>query len=291
VKKLTVDVACSVRARLGEGPCWDAGSQRLLFVDIDKHIVHRWREGGDLESWELGWPVGCVVNRSFGGLLVAAKDGFATLDPVDGSVCLVHEVESAQPRNRMNDGKCDAAGRMWAGTMCPQKEPGRASLYRLVGGGPPVQMMRSVTCSNGLGWSPDNRLMYYIDSATGGVDVLDFDASDGLILHRRRLITMPSEVGIPDGMAVDAEGCLWIAVWGGGVVHRYTPEGHLDRIVSVPATNVTSCAFGGRNYELLYVTSARRDVSRQQLVAQPLAGSLFVCSPGVCGLPSAGYAG
>jgi sugar lactone lactonase YvrE len=203
----------------------------------------------------------------------------------------VTPVEADVPTNRMNDGKCDPGGRFWAGTMAFEVTPGAAALYRL---DPDLQVTRvvsGVTLSNGLGWSLDGRQMFYIDSMSHGVDVFDFEPADGSLGERRRLITIAPDEGLPDGMTVDAEGCLWVALHGSGSIRRYTPDGHVDRVVRVPPTMVTSCAFGGPDLTDLYITTMNLGLSEEARRAQPLAGGLFRCQPGVRGLPAYRFAG
>ena len=176
-------------------------------------------------------------------------------------------------------------GRFWAGTMAFEVTPGVAALYRLDSDLTVSRMVSGVTLSNGLGWSPDGRQMYYIDSVTHGVDVFDFDPADGSLGERRRLITIPPGEGLPDGMTVDAEGGLWIALHGSGSIRRYLPDGQVDRVVRVPPKMVTCCAFGGPDLTDLYITTMCLGLSADGLRAQPLAGALFRCRPGVRGLP------
>jgi sugar lactone lactonase YvrE len=189
----------------------------------------------------------------------------------------------------MNDGKCDGAGRFWAGTMSPER--GDARLYRLDPDRSVRTMVEGVTCSNGLGWSLDERTMYYIDTPTRRIDAFDYDAPTGDISRRRTLIEVPREHGSPDGMALDESGCLWVAFWGGGAVRRYTPQGVLDRTVEVDATNVTSCAFGGSDRSELYITTAGGKPSPAEREARPHAGGVFVTRPGVKGMPVSAFAG
>ncbi|WP_433514544.1 SMP-30/gluconolactonase/LRE family protein [Nonomuraea sp. CA-143628] len=239
------------RARLGEGPCWDERTGTLLWVDIPAGLVHRLDPAdGSHESIDVGQPVGVAVPRVSGGLALAVRDGFAVHD---GELTVVAPVTAAErPGNRMNDGACDRAGRFFAGTMAQDDTPGAGSLYRL---GPDRRVERildGVAISNGIGWSPDERLLYYVDTLTDRVDVFDYDPATGQVADRRLFAVLPS----PDGLTVDASGHVWVALWGGGKVVRLRPDGQLDLTVEVPATNVTSCAFGGPDLDILYVTTA-----------------------------------
>ncbi|HUZ53184.1 MAG TPA: SMP-30/gluconolactonase/LRE family protein [Streptosporangiaceae bacterium] len=269
-------------AELGEGPCWDAATQSLFWVDIPAERVHRLGAGGVHSSWDVGRPAGAVVPRAGGGLVVAAGSGFLSLDPLTGDVA---EIAAAPglPDTRMNDGKCDRAGRFYAGTMAADESPGKGSLYRLDTDGTVTEIFTGLGISNGLGWSPDDQLMYYIDSLDYRVDVLDYDPATGQLGERRPFATLGSGEVMPDGLAVDSQGGVWVAVWGGGVIQRYDAAGRLTSVVRLPAANVTSCAFGGPDLDQLFVTTA----------AGPgrLAGALFTCQAEVAGLPTYPYRG
>jgi sugar lactone lactonase YvrE len=269
-------------AELGEGPCWDAESQSLLWVDIPAARVHRLSAAGVHSSWGVGQPVGAVVPRASGGLVVAAGNSFLALDPLTGVVTEL-AVAPGQPDTRMNDGKCDRAGRFYAGTMADDESPGKGSFYRLDVDHGVTELFSGIGLSNGLGWSPDDRLMYYIDSLAYRVDVLDYDPATGDLRERRPFTTLGSGDVMPDGMAVDAEGGVWVAVWGGGVIQRYNAAGRLTGVVRLPAANVTSCAFGGPNLDQIYITTA--DGPGRS------AGALFTCAAGVTGLPAYPYRG
>jgi sugar lactone lactonase YvrE len=289
---LEVELLLDAQALVGEGPVWDDATDTLVWVDIMGNAVHRYDPAtGQDHAIDVGQPVGAAVLRRDGqGLVLALRDGFGLLDEASGQLQLVAPVEADLPTNRMNDGKCDSGGRFWAGTMAFEVTPGVAALYRL---GPDLQVSRmvsGVTLSNGLGWSPDDRYMYYIDSMTQGVDVFDFDASDGSLGERRRLITIPPDEGLPDGMTVDAEGGLWVALHGSGSIRRYTPDGRVDRVVRVAPRMVTCCAFGGPELTDLYITTMNLGLSEADRRAQPLAGALFRCRPGVRGLPANRFA-
>jgi len=270
-----VEVVLDARADVGESPVWDAVSRTLAWVDIPGGVVHRFdpETGQDL-SVAAGQPVGSVAPRAGGGLVLALRP-----------VRLVREVELEQRRSRMNDGKCDSAGRFWAGTMAVDCAPGAGALYRLEQDGSAVKVLEHLTIPNGLDWSLDDRTMYFIDSGAGGVDAFAYDPGSGSIEHRRRLIDIPAEAGLPDGMTLDEQGFLWVALWGGSCVRRYAPDGILETSVDVPAARVTSCAFGGENLDELYITSARSGLSEAELWEQPHAGALFRTRPGVRGRP------
>jgi sugar lactone lactonase YvrE len=204
---------------------------------------------------------------------------------------MIAEVEADNPDNRMNDGKCDGAGRFWAGTMGFEPIPGAGALYRLDADRNVTTVLENVTISNGLGWSPDDATMYYIDSSTNRIDAFDYDTETGKIRNRRRLIEVPQEQGMPDGMTVDAEGFLWVALWGGCSVRRYAPDGTPDLVVELPASQITCPTFGGKDLSELYVTSATQGLLEEELQEQPYAGALFCCRPGVAGMPAHAFGG
>jgi sugar lactone lactonase YvrE len=270
-------------SELGEGPVWDGGDQALYWVDIPARLVHRMAADGSLATWDVGQPVGAVVPRASGGLVVAVRDGFMTLDPATGELATLAEVEQDNPATRMNDGACDRAGRFFAGTMGFNEEPGLGTLYRLDPDLRVTTLVTGVGISNGIGWSPDDRLMYYIDSHTHQVDVFDYDPATGGIEGRRPFAAVGQGDVVPDGLTVDAEGCVWVAVWGGHAVLRHDPAGQVVQTVEIPAARVSSCAFGGPGLDRLYVTTAAGPGES--------AGALFTAEPGVTGQPSYPFRG
>ena len=278
------DLALDVRAELGEGPVWDVPRQRLWFVDIMRGHVHQFdpTTRGD-RVFEIGQPVSAVVPTSAGGLMMAVKDGFARLDVETGEVTSVARIEGARSENRMNDGACDGRGRFWAGTLAMDHAQEQAALYRLDPDGTVTTQLTGVTNSNGIDWSPDNRLMYYVDTGTRRIDVCEFDLDRGAFANRRPLVTIADSDGKPDGLIVDADGGVWIALWGGGAVRRYGPDGRLDREIALPVPDVTKCAFGGADLADLYITTARGALSEAEGVTYPQAGGLFHCRPGLIG--------
>jgi sugar lactone lactonase YvrE len=279
-----VEIVLDAHAELGEGPSWDPATRRLIWVDITAELVHRFDPAsGQDERFEVGQPVGAAVPTTDGRLALAVSDGFAFLDPTTGAVERIADVELDLPDTMMNDGKCDPAGRLWAGTKDAVGSRSIGALYRLGPDRRPVQVLTGLKVSNGLGWSPDRTTMYFIDSPTQRIDVFDFDLERGEIADRRTLVEIPEAWGLPDGMTVDEEGFLWVAFWGGSAVRRFDPTGEVDSLVEFPVSQVTSCAFGGQDLSELYVTSARDGLSEEQMAEQPLAGALFRLSPGVRG--------
>jgi sugar lactone lactonase YvrE len=286
------DIAFDGHATLGEGPVWDDEHQRLVWVDILPGLVHRFdpATGGD-HVFRAGKPVGSAALRRGGGLVLAVEDGFALLDPAWRRLDQVAVVEHPGPRARFNEGKCDPGGRFLAGTMAYDETPGAASLYRLDSDFAVTRLLDGVTISNGLAWTADGATVYYIDTPTQGVDAFDYEAETGRLGNRRRVVDVPAAAGMPDGMTIDTDGCLWVALWGGAAVHRYAPDGRLDTVLSFPATNITCPVFGGPGLGVLYVTSARDSLGERQLAAQPHAGALFAVDAGACGLPALRFAG
>lgn len=282
-----VELVLEARAELGEGPRWEARGQRLLWVDILRGRVHSFRPGkAACRSVDVGRPVGALTLAADGGVVLALAGGFARLDWESGQTRMLATVEEDRPQNRMNDGACDPAGRFWAGTMALDESPGAGGLYRLDGDLTVHTMLTGVTISNGIDWSPDGRLLYYVDSPTRRLDVFDFDLRTGAIAGRRPFAEVPAEAGTPDGITVDAAGFVWLALWGGAALRRYAPDGALERTVPLPVSHPTSCAFGGANLDELYVTSARRPLTPDERARQPMAGGLLRLRPGVVGRPA-----
>jgi sugar lactone lactonase YvrE len=287
-----VELVHEAGADLGEAPTWDMDAHLLIWVDITEGLVHRFdpRTERD-EVFEVGQPVGAAVPTSSGKVALAANSGFLLLDTSTGGLERVAEVEADVPETMMNDGKCDPAGRFWAGTKDVEGRKPLGSLYRLDADHRLTRVLKDVTISNGLGWSPDQRTMYYVDSTTYRIDAFDYDDRSGTVSDRRSLVEIPRSWGLPDGMTVDEEGFLWVAFWGGSAVRRLTPDGRGVFTVEMPVSLVTSCAFGGDDLSDLYVTSARNSLSGEQLMEQPFAGGLFRSRPGVRGLASHTFAG
>lgn len=274
-------------SELAEGPVWDADNQTLVWVDILAGRVHRFNPArGTDESTEIGTPVGAAVLAQGGGLVLAVENGFIALD-ADGAVSQVAPVEADRPDRRMNDGKCDSAGRFWAGTTAYDFEPGASTLWRLDPDRTVTALHEGMVLCNGMGWSPDDSTMYVIDSFAYRIDAYPFDAVTGTLGDPWRLVDFqPGGMPLPDGMTVDADGNLWVAMYGGWELHRYTPAGELDAVVPMPVAQPTSCTFGGANLDELYVTTASQGLSDEDRAAQPGAGGIFRARPGVTGLPS-----
>jgi len=268
------------RGMLSEGPCWDVARQRLLWIDILGHQVHSADlDGADLRTWQMPSEIGFAVPDADGGIVLGLRAGLARLDPSSGAITHGSLLET-RPDHRINDGKVDRAGRLWFGTMHePETEPS-ASLYRADYRGI-VEVFGGVITSNGLGWSPDDRVMYHTDSGRHLISAFDFDAAAGTLSNRRVFAQTPPDY-VPDGMTVDADGCIWSACWNGHRLIRYAPDGRALLELHFPVARITSCAFAGPNLDVLVVTSAR-DPDRDE----PLAGRVFLLDVGVTGLPEA----
>jgi sugar lactone lactonase YvrE len=289
----SAELVLDAQAELGEGAIWDADRRVLYWVDILGCQVHVYDPASDQDrAIDVRQYVGTVVRRRSGGLMLALHHGFANLDLETGRVEVVADPEQHLPGNRFNDGKCDPAGRFWAGTLALDGAPEVASLYRLDADLSVHKMLDGVTCSNGIVWTLDNTTMYYIDTALRRVDAFDYDLETGAISGRRTAFEVPPEMGFPDGSTLDGEGMLWVALWQGGAVARWNPAtGQLLQTLAVPAPNVTSCAFGGPNLDRLYITTARNGLSKEALQQYPLGGGLFCADVEVRGLPACEFAG
>jgi sugar lactone lactonase YvrE len=280
-----VEVAVRYDALLGEGPTWDPAAERLLWVDILRSRVHTYDPAtGRRTVMATGQHVGAAKPRAGGGLVVNLRDGVGLYDS-DGAFRWLHRDPVAG--RRANDAAVAPDGSLWTGTMRYDEAPGGGTLTRTAPDGAATTVLADVTVSNGTGWSPDGRRMYYIDSPTRRIDVFDLRPGDPLPVNRRPLAVVEDGAGYPDGLTVDADGCVWVALWDGAAVRRYTPEGVLDRVVELPVRRPTSCAFGGAGLTDLYVTSARKG----QAAPHPLSGSLLVVPGAGHGLVQPAFAG
>jgi len=266
----------------GEGPVWIGG---VRFVDmLAGDIVALDGDGAVVDRLRVGTVAAAFRPRRDGGLVVAVERGFALVD-ARGRVETLLEIW-ADPGVRMNDGGTDPDGRFYCGSMAYDVTPGAGALYRLDPGGSVSVVLDAATISNGLAWTPDGRTAYYVDSPTQRIDVFDYDAEAGLI-NRRPFVTVAEDDGLPDGLTVDREGGVWVALFGGSAVRRYGPTGTLEEVLDLPVTQVTACTFGGDGLEELYITTSRENLPEDQ---QPQAGSVFRARPGVAGLPPTPFA-
>ncbi|WJH32870.1 SMP-30/gluconolactonase/LRE family protein [Paenibacillus sp. CC-CFT747] len=264
----------------------------LHWVDIPSRKLYTLDPGtGIHKQILLNGMIGVAVPRRSGGFVLAIQDGFYTYEDTAGAVKLL-DPEEHLPGNRFNDGKCDAAGRFWAGTLSMSGEKGAGSLYCLDTDLRVRKAVDQVSIANGLGWSPDNKVMYFIDSAARQVTAYDYDLARGSLSNPRTAVALPEGNDLPDGMTVDAEGMIWIAHWGGGQVTRWNPgEGTLLERITLPVSLVTSCTFGGDRLDELYITSAKADLSDKEREEQPLAGGLFRLKTRTTGLPAYPFGG
>ncbi|MFG2677609.1 SMP-30/gluconolactonase/LRE family protein [Streptomyces sp. NPDC048392] len=293
------EVAVHEEAVLGEGPAWDPATDRLLWIDVLNSRVHTYDPAtGRRTLRRTDQHVGAVRPRAGGGLVLNLRDGVGLLDPDDTFRWLHRE---PVPGRRANDAAVAPDGSLWAGTMRYDEAAGGGTLSRVTGDGTAEVLLDDVTVSNGTGWSPDGRLMYYVDTPTRRIDVFDVRdvrdvhddargagaAGGGRITGRRPLAVIEDGAGFPDGLCVDADGCVWVALWDGAAVRRYTPSGELDRVITLPVPRVTACAFGGPDLTDLYITTARVGLR----APHPLAGSLLVVPGAGRGVAQPAFAG
>ncbi|MFF5668734.1 SMP-30/gluconolactonase/LRE family protein [Streptomyces hygroscopicus] len=295
----SLDIAVRAAAVLGEGPTWDAAARRLIWVDILSSRVHTYDPAtGRRTTLATEQHVGAAKPRAGGGLVVNLRDGIGVYGADGGFAWLLRE---AVPGRRGNDAAVAPDGSLWAGTMRYDEATGGGTLSRVGADGSRTEFLPEVTVSNGIGWSPDGRLMYYIDTPTRRIDV--FDVADGagvagaagavgtdgpVISGRRPFVEVEAGAGFPDGLCVDADGAVWVALWDGAAIRRYAPDGTLDRVVELPFPRPTACAFGGTDLRDLYLTSARVGLGA---AAPPLAGSLLVIQGVGQGLAQPAFAG
>lgn len=277
---------------LGEGPTWLAREGRLAWVDILAPALHLGDPAtGHFVTHPMPELIGAVVPAASGGFVAAMQGGFRRIDPGTGAVTEIASPEAGQPGNRFNDGKCDRRGRFWAGTLAIDTTPDQGALWRLDPDASVRRMESRVHVSNGLGWSPDDRVFYFTDSGRRTIWAYDFDLEKGTIANRRVFASLGEGEGTPDGLTVDAEGHVWVAVWDGWRLIRYAPDGSVERVVALPVPRPTSVAFGGEGFRTLFVTTARIRLSAQMLSEAPLSGSVLALEPGVAGLPEPVFGG
>lgn len=290
-----MDIACvsSAANDLGESPCWDVAGQRLLWIDAWRSAVHALdpatgRTGcTDFAPALAGRPIGSIGRHAGGGLIAGVRGGFWHLDLDGGTARPVAAVEADRPpANRLNDGKCDRAGRFWCASVNTDHRTPSGALWRLQAGDEPVLMQDGLTVGNGIAFSPDDRTMYLADTFARTVWRYDFDIATGALADRRLFISTVHIGGFVDGATVDAEGCYWAALFRGGAVAQFDPDGRLVRHIRLPVSNPTMCTFGGPDLDILYVTSASRFLDEGARREQPLAGHVFaIAGLGVRGLP------
>ncbi len=286
----TVECVADVNAVLGEGPVWVAREAALYWVDIKGRQIFRLDSRGEVTSWPTPLRVGSLAPRRSGGFIGGTEDGIAQIDLDAGSFGIIANPDADQPGNRFNDGKLDRRGRFWAGTMDDGERADSGTLYRVDPDLSVTAVDQGYRVTNGPAFSPDGTRMYHNDSARKVSYVFDLQ-SDGETGARQVFLTFGKGDGFPDGITVDCEGCLWIAFWDGGCIRRYSAGGEWLQTIRMPVARPTSCAFGGTDLDLLYVTSARIGLDQQALAMQPKAGGLFMFRPGVRGLADSPFAG
>ena len=278
--------------RLGEGPIWSIEEAALYWVDIVAPAIHRYQpSSGTHDQWPMPEHVGSISIRQAGGLVVALKSGFGVFDPEDGTVEMINSAEAEKGDHRFNDGRCDRQGRFFAGSLAYSEDKPVGSLWRLDVNHEATPVLSGITVSNGLCWSPDGSLMYFVDTPTREIQCFEYDQVSGTPQNPRILVKTDPDGGWPDGSITDSEGCIWNAEWDGARVVRYTPDGEIDRIVRVPARRATCVAFGGPDLKTLYITSAWDRMSEDEREEWPLSGNLFAIDVDTPGLPDPKYQG
>lgn len=286
------DVRCvaNVKAVLGEGPVWVEAEQALYWVDIKGSKIFRLDSSDRRTQWDTPMRIGSIAPRAAGGFIAGTEHGFAEIDLDAGRFDVFHNPEQDWPDNRFNDGKVDSRGRFWAGTMDDNQKQAAGTLYRL----DPDRSCRAIDhgykITNGPAFSPDGRTLYHTDTARQLIYAFPL-GDDGSVGERRELVRFGTSHGYPDGMTVDSQGCLWVALWDGWCVRRLSPEGECLQKIDLPVQQPTSCAFGGPDLDQLYVTSASVGLDQAALELQPCAGGLLLLEPGVTGIATVPFAG
>ena len=277
-----------IESQLGEGAIWNHQTQELYWVDIEGKQLHIYDPSTKTNrSISTQSRIGTVVPYNQNQAVIALEDGIYRINVQTGATRLLSDIESDMPENRFNDGKCDPIGNLWVGSMHFNQSEPNASLYRINTRGFTTKMKDSITISNGIVWTSDAKTMYYIDTPTAVIKAFDFDVATATISNERVAVEVSPEDGYPDGMAIDENDMLWVGLWNGNAVAQYDPKsGELISKIEVPAHNVTACAFGGENLDILYITTARLDMTQEELDQKPLSGSIFKVNPGVKGLKS-----
>lgn len=278
---MQAELLLDAKASLGEGPAWDAKTEILYWVDIlEKRIYAGLELFAQLDDF-----IGCLAPRKNGNLILGKRASFVNLDPASLRETVLAAL-GEPPKNRINDGKCDPAGRFLAGTMDMNEKEAGGSLYSF-DGKQVARLLGGIRISNGLAWSPDHRTFYYIDTPTREVRAFDYDLETGGIADPHAAIRVPESLGWPDGMTSDMQGNLWIALWGGAQVTRWDPRsGRLLERIPVPALQTSSCVFGGKDMNELFITSARVGMSEADLKKYPLSGGLFRVATKIEGMPT-----
>lgn len=288
------DTTCVLDAHAvcAESPIWHPELHRLLWVDIAGMTLNSFNPStGENVRHSMKEEVGSIAIREDGSIVAGMRSGFAFIELDSATVDYIADPEPDLPQNRLNDGKCDRAGRFWVGSMYLPKDARQSSLYRLEGDRSWKKFAGDLIVSNGLGFSPDGRTMYHSDSRQSTIWRYDYDSTDGVPTNKRIFAVLRPEQGRPDGATVDADGFYWSCCYSGGRIIRFAPDGTIDREIAMPAKNVTMCAFGGSSYDTLFVTTASEHMSEEELRQYPLAGGIFAMNVGVRGLADARFKG
>jgi sugar lactone lactonase YvrE len=288
----SVTLVMDERADVGEGPLWDHRTGLLYWVDITPGRLHVLDRGtGSARALDVGQSLGSVALRESSGIVLALRDGLCTLELVSAATQSMVGIDADAPGLSPNDSACDRVGRLWVGSDSDDEKPGSGCIYRVDANLNVYKAVERTTLANGIGGSPDDRTMYFVDSMAHTVSAFDYDLGRGQVSGGRTFVRTEEEQGLPDGLTDDEEGFVWVAYWGGWCVRRYSPEGRLDRVLELPVAQVSSCTFGGEKLDELYITTAAYGLSGKNLATQPAAGSLFRARPGVRGLTASLFRG
>jgi len=275
---------------LGEGPLWHPKEKAIYWVDILGKTIQRYYPATKrYETFDTPFQIGFIAFREKGGIVCGTENGFYFWDIDSKAMDFIAHPEKGKKNARFNDGKVDRMGRLWAGTMTSQGAT--SALYRLDNNLKVSKMVEKVTISNGIGWSPDNTLMYYADSNRYIIYCFDFNIHSGIISNRRTFVQLDGNQGVPDGLTVDSEGHIWCAIYDGWKVIRFAPTGEVSEEIKMPVSRPSSCIFGGEDMDELYITSISEGLSDRQKEKEPLAGDLFKVKTKVKGIPEPLFAG
>jgi sugar lactone lactonase YvrE len=277
------------RCELGEAPFWDTETGTLLSVDINAGEVHRFDPLTEKTSTlNFDAPLSFAIPTTGQKLIVGQRHRVIEFGP-NGERSVLSLVEEREERNRLNDGKCDPSGRLLFGSMSLDRRPGTAALYRLDGSGKTKCLLSGLTLANGLDWNLGYDSLYFIDSCSQRIDLYDYDPDIGNLSNGRVFVQIDENRGLPDGLTVDAEGGVWVCLFGGSAIHRYSPQGKLDEVLTLPVSCPTSPTFGGENLDTIYVTTSRHRLSEERRAAELMAGATLMFKPGVTGRPASRF--
>lgn len=284
----TATLEYKINSKLGEGALWNYKTQEFYWVDIEGKTLNIYNPKTKTNK-VIKTPsrVGTVVPYTKQQAVVALEDGIYKINLENGDLKQISNVESDITENRFNDGKCDPKGNLWVGSMHLKESLPNANLYKVEPNGVTTKMVDSVTISNGIVWSKDTKKMYYIDTPSKSIKSYDYDIETSTISNEKIAVNIPESLGYPDGMTIDENDTLWVGLWNGNAVAQFDPKtGKLISKIEVPAHNVTACAFGGENLDILYITTSTNDMTDEERKKYPLAGSIFKYKPGVKGVPA-----